>query len=240
MDASHESTLLGWPKSVFGLLKTRTHFLANPVDAAAKLLQSCPTLCDPRQKPTRLPRPWDSPGKNTGVGCHFPLQCMRVKSESEVSQSCSTLGDPMDCSLPGSSIHGILQARTLEWGAAAFSEPSRYMAVISVFTSLTSSEIPFLSLHVASCSLGVCVLIPLILYRYRILDWDSVIQFNLIITCLYQHGLPRWLSGKESACVAGATGDTGSIPGSGRSPGGGRDNPLQYSCLENLMDGGAW
>ena len=71
----------------------------------------------------------------------------------------------------------------------------------------------------ASCSLGVCVLIPLILYRYRILDWDSVIQFNLIITCLYQHGLPRWLSGKESACIAGATGDTGSIPGSGRSPG---------------------
>ena len=75
-----------------------------------------------RQQPTRLPRPWDSPGKNTGVGCHFLLQCMKVKSESEVTQSCPTLSDPMDCSLPGSSIHGIFQARVLEWGAIAFSE----------------------------------------------------------------------------------------------------------------------
>ena len=75
-----------------------------------------------RQQPTRLPRLWDSPGKNTGVGCHFLLQCMKVKSEKEVAQSCLTLLDPMDCSLPGSSIHGIFQARTLEWGAIAFSE----------------------------------------------------------------------------------------------------------------------
>ena len=60
-----------------------------------------------RRQPTRLPRTWDSPGKNTGVGCHFLLQCMKVKSESEVAQSCPTLSDPMDCSLPGSSIHGI-------------------------------------------------------------------------------------------------------------------------------------
>ena len=74
-----------------------------------------------RRQPTRLPRPWDSPGKNTGVGCHFLLQCMNVKSESEVAQSCLTLRDPMDCSLPGSSIHGIFQARVLEWGAIAFS-----------------------------------------------------------------------------------------------------------------------
>ena len=66
---------------------------------------------------TRLPRPWDSPGKNTGVGCHFLLQCMKAKSEREVAQSCLTLSDPMDCSLPGSSIHGIFQARVLEWGA---------------------------------------------------------------------------------------------------------------------------
>ena len=70
-----------------------------------------------RWQPTRLPHPWDSPGKNTGVGCHFLLQCMKVKSESEVAQSCPTLSDPMDCSLPGSSIHGIFQARVLEWGA---------------------------------------------------------------------------------------------------------------------------
>ena len=74
-----------------------------------------------RQQPTRLPCPWDSPGKNTGVGCHFLLQCMQVKSESEVAQSCLTLSDPMDCSLPGSSVHGIFQARVLEWGAIAFS-----------------------------------------------------------------------------------------------------------------------
>ena len=120
-----------------------------------------------RQHPTRLPRPWDSPGKNAGVGCHFLLQCMKVKSqseiaqscptpetpwtaahqappslgfsrqehwsglpfpspmcesESEVAQSCPTLSNPMDCSLPGSSIHGIFQARVLEWGAIAFSD----------------------------------------------------------------------------------------------------------------------
>ena len=74
-----------------------------------------------RRQLTRLPRPWDSPGKNTRVGCHFLLQCMKVKSESEVAQLCPTLHDPMDCSLPGSSAHGIFQARVLEWGAIAFS-----------------------------------------------------------------------------------------------------------------------
>ena len=89
--------------------------------AAAKSLQSCPTLRPQRWQPTRLPHPWDSPGNNTGVGCHFLLQCIKVKSESEVAQSCLTPSDPMDCSLPGSSIHGIFQARVLEWGAIAFS-----------------------------------------------------------------------------------------------------------------------
>ena len=74
-----------------------------------------------RQQPSRLPRPWDSAGKNTGVGCHCLLQCMKVKSESEVAQLCPTLSDPTDCSLPGSSVHGICQARVLEWGATAFS-----------------------------------------------------------------------------------------------------------------------
>ena len=74
-----------------------------------------------RRQPTQLPRPWDCPGKNTGVGCHFLLQCMKVKSESEVAQPCLTLSDPMDCSRPGSSVHGIFQARVLEWGAIAFS-----------------------------------------------------------------------------------------------------------------------
>ena len=79
-----------------------------------------------RWQPTRLPHPWDSPGKNTGVGCHFLFQCMTVKSESEVAQSYLALSNPMDCSLPGSSIHGIFQARVLEWGAIAFSvKPAR-------------------------------------------------------------------------------------------------------------------
>ena len=76
-----------------------------------------------RRQPTRLPPPGDSPGKNTRVGCHFLLHCMKVRSESEVAQSCPTLRDPMDCSLPGSSIHGIFQARVLEWGAIALSVP---------------------------------------------------------------------------------------------------------------------
>ena len=79
--------------------------------AAAKLLQSCRTLRPHRRKPTRLPRPWDSPGKNTGVGCHFLLQCMEAKSESEVAQSCPTLRDPMDRSPAGSSVHGTFQAK---------------------------------------------------------------------------------------------------------------------------------
>ena len=77
-----------------------------------------------RRQPTRLPRPWDFPGKNTGVGCHFLLQCMKVKSESEVAQSLLTLSDPIDCSLPGSFVHGIFQARVLAWGAIAFSNIS--------------------------------------------------------------------------------------------------------------------
>ena len=75
-----------------------------------------------RLQPTRLPCPWDYPGKDTGVGCHFLPQCMKVKRESEVAQSCLTLSDPMDCSLPGSSVRGIFQARVLESGAIAFSE----------------------------------------------------------------------------------------------------------------------
>ena len=85
-----------------------------------------------RRQPTRLLHPWDSPGKNTGVGCHFLLQYMKVRSESEVAQSCPTLSDPMDCSPPGSSVHGILQARVLEWAATAFSHHwSYYMLTLN-------------------------------------------------------------------------------------------------------------
>ena len=93
------------------------------MSAAAKSLQSCPTLCDPIDgSPPGSPVIWDSPGKNTGVGCHFLLPRVKVKSESEVTQLCLTLSDPMDHSFPGSSIHGIFQARVLEWGAIAFSK----------------------------------------------------------------------------------------------------------------------
>ena len=87
--------------------------------AAAKSLQLCLTLCDPRDgSPPGSP----VPGTNIGVACHFLLQCMKVKSESEGTQSCPTLRDPMDCSLPGPSVHGIFQARVMEWGAIAFSD----------------------------------------------------------------------------------------------------------------------
>ena len=104
-----------------------------------------------RRQSTRLPCPWDSPGKNTGVGCHFLLQCMKVKSESEVAQSCPTLSDPMDCSPPGSSVHGIFQERVLEWGAIAFSTSKLGIQLSTTEFSLTFllslSRIPFSSIE---------------------------------------------------------------------------------------------
>ena len=97
-----------------------------------------------RQQLTRLPCPWDSPGENTEVGCHFLLQCMKVKSQSEVAQSCPTLSDPMDCSLPGSSIHGIFQARVLEWGAIAFSiTPSICHQIIGLDVMMLDFDVEF-------------------------------------------------------------------------------------------------
>ena len=111
------STLTKWK------VNYRRHTIGTSAAAAAKSLQSCPTLCDPiDSSPPGSPVPGNSPGKNTGVGCHFLLQCMKVKSQSEVAQSCPTSSDPMDCSPPGSSIHGIFQARVLEWGAITFSD----------------------------------------------------------------------------------------------------------------------
>ena len=110
-----------------------------------------------RWQPTRLHHPWDSPGKNTGVGCHFLLQCMKVKSDSEVAQSCPTLGDPMDCSPPGSSIHGIFQARVLEWGAIAFSIIHTYIySKHTVLVSLLHQVLP-----VTICSQGLLCFSPL-------------------------------------------------------------------------------
>ena len=132
--------------------------------AAAKSLQSCQTLCDPidgspvqphRWQPTRLPRPWDSPSKNTWVGCHFLLQCLKVKRESEVAQSFPTLSDPMVCSLPGSSVHGIFQARVLEWGAIDVMLGQKQ--IMSAFLNLLGFQYPeeLLGRVASSCKRGM-------------------------------------------------------------------------------------
>ena len=120
--AAHQAPLsLGFSRQEHGV---GYHFLLQciKVKSESKVTQSCQILQTPWTAAHQAPRPWDSPGKNTGVGCHFLLQCMKGKSESEVAQSCLTLNDPMDCSPPGSSIHGIFQARVLEWGAIAFTD----------------------------------------------------------------------------------------------------------------------
>ena len=96
-----------------------------------------------RRQPTRLPRPWDSPGKNTGVGCQFLLQCMKLKNESEVIQSCPTCSNPIDHSPPGSSLHGIFQARVLEWGAL----PSPILAIDYSYQGLSLCQALQMSLH---------------------------------------------------------------------------------------------
>ena len=107
-----------------------------------------------RQQPTRLPGPWDSPGKNTGVGCHFLLQCMKVKSESEVAYSCPTLSDPVDCSLPGFSVHGILQARTLEWVAISFSNAWKWKVKVKSLSRVWLLGTPWTAAYQAPPSMG--------------------------------------------------------------------------------------
>ena len=106
------------------------------------------------RQPTRLPRPWDCPGKNTGVGCHFLLQCRKVKSESEAAQSCPTLSDPMDCSLPGSSIHGIVQARTLEWVAISFSNAWKWKVKVKSLGRVWLLATPWTAAYQAPPSMG--------------------------------------------------------------------------------------
>ena len=128
-----------------------------------------------RRQPTRLPRPWDSPGKNTGVGCHFLLQCMKVKRESEVAQSCPTLCDPTDCSLPGSSAHGIFQARVLEWGAIMSQIIPHVMELILLM------EIPF-----SSC---FPILYPFFAYQ-SILAQDE--QLRQVVCCINEAKEKVW------------------------------------------------
>ena len=141
-----------------------------------------------RRQPTRLPRPWDSPSKNTGVGCHFLLQCMKVKSESEVTQLSPTLRDCMDCHLPGSSVHGIFQARVPEWGAIVFSAP-----------------------YCLSKSKSKCFwtwIIAFGMFFFQMMK-EKVKQFLYLSL---SNTFPGSLVGKESACSAG---HPGSIPGLG-------------------------
>ena len=122
-----------------------------------------------RRQPTWLPRPWDSPGKNTGVGCHCLLQCMKVKCESEVAQSCPTLSDPMDCSPPGSSVHGIFQARVLEWGAIAFSTKGDLLSLMfenTIFCFL-NFKIPFIYNYISTFILVILKVKLHIVYKKK-------------------------------------------------------------------------
>ena len=126
-----------------------------------------------RRQPTRLRPPWDSPGKNTGVGCHFLLQCMKGKSESEVARSCPTLSDPMDCSLPGSSVHGIFQAKALEWVANALIPYSPIMAsgcrLVCVLSHFSHVQL-FATLWTAVCQASLSMRI----LEARILEWVAM------------------------------------------------------------------
>ena len=153
-----------------------------------------------RRQPTRLPRPWDSPGKNTGVGCHFLLQCMKGKSKSEVTQSCPTLSDPMDCSPPGSSIHGIFQARvlechcllqtrTLEWVAFPFSGGSSQPRSPTLQKDSLPAEPPGKPKNTGVGSLS--------LLQWIFLTQESnqgLLHCRQIFYPLSYQGIPNWLS----------------------------------------------
>ena len=142
-----------------------------------------------RWQPTRLPRPWDSPGKNTGVGCHFLLQCMKVKSESGVAQSCPTLCNPMDCSPPVSSVHEVLQTRILEWVAMLFSRGSSWPGIEHpslLSPTLQAGSLPlapprkplmkYILREIIQLKFSTCYfllyLVPCCQSRYKILIWS--------------------------------------------------------------------
>ena len=135
-----------------------------------------------RWQPTRLPRPWDSPGKNTAVGCHFLLQSMKMKSESEVTQSCPTLSDPMDCSLPSSSVHGIFQARVLEWGAIAFSTYTHSVQFSSVAQSCLTL------FDTMDCSLPGSFVYGI--FQARVLEWGAIAFSSCLSTLIKFYFVP--------------------------------------------------
>ena len=173
-----------------------------------------------RRQPTRLRRPWDSPGKNTGVGCHFLLQCMKVKSENEVTESCPTLSDPMDCSLPGSSVHGIFQARILEWGAIAWPCPTEQDPV-SPTVSLSQQEayISLLSFSIRGQKGWK--------HNHRkltnLITWTTALSNSMKLWAM-----PCMVNKDRQAMVESSdkTWSTGERNG----------KPLQSSCLENPMN----
>ena len=158
-----------------------------------------------RQQPTRLLCPWDSLGKNTGVVCLFLLQCMKVKSESEVTQLCPTLSDPVDWRLPGSSIHGIFQARVLEWGAISFSRGSSWprdrIPVSRIrsrcFTVWATKEVLVQGRkrkNYCSIAMSSNLLSDLLLYRRGLISWQTEVIFFLWI-CVINHksSKPGWV-----------------------------------------------
>ena len=185
-----------------------------------------------RWQPTRLRRPWGSPGKNTGVGCHFLLQCMKVKSESEVSQSCPTLSDPMDCSPPGFSIHGICQARVQEWGAIAFSRMTSTSALLTTPKSLTVTKM----VNQKQCSISVGKDLALFSDIFRRRQWHP----TPVLLPGKSHGRRSLVGYSPWGREESDTTEQLHFPFSLSCIGEGNGNPLQCSCLENPRDGGAW
>ena len=167
--------------------------------------------------------------------------CLQISSDS---------WEPMDCSLSGSSVHGILQARIPEWVAISLSRGSshpRNRTQVSCIADRFFTELQGKPLKYHRDPQRRETLVCPWVKRYFSTELERTIRFSMLLSGAMNcsslqvlKGLPQWLSGKESANHAGDSGDTGSIPGSGRSPGGWHGNPLQYSCLENLMDRGGW
>ena len=149
----------------------------------------------------QAPRPWDSPGKNTGVGCHFLLQCMKVKSENEVSQPSLTLSDTKDCSLPGSSVHGTFQARVLERGAIAFSRAHSSLLLFQLFhwnsSFLTWPSIQFINLfsltHLLPLTWSIQSLVVHLLTQGSLLGFCWSFIFSLTSGCWSIHPRGKFL-----------------------------------------------
>ena len=153
-----------------------------------------------RLQPTRLPRPWGSPGKNTGVGCHCLLQCMKVKSESQVTQSCPTLSDPMDCSPPGSSVHGIFQARVLEWIFFLISTRGLF-PVLFCFDSGASFFLWLRQALVAACRIFDGTQTQLLWYTGLVAPWQvgsSRIRDQTHVPCIRRWVLNHWTTREVS------------------------------------------